>query len=331
MLDLLRRIVPVSAAATLLLHCTPAPTPAPEEPGSGQEEDRAFAAHAEAPAAEPTADERAAARPATAPERLDDPRQAQVTVPSTWAARDDWPLVLMLHGYGGTAAGHLQWLQLEGLAEELGFVLVAPDGTPDRRQRRFWDAGNSCCAFDQRVDDLAYIRLLVERAAENLRVNRERVYVVGHSNGGFMGWSLACHAPDLVAGVVSIAGAAPATPAGECAEGWQDVAVLQIHGTADEIVHPEGGVVFRDQARPYPGARASLQAWADAAGCGRREVESQPIDADWQIAGAETQVTTWPDCAAYRAMWMVDGAAHLPHVEGEGLRMGLAALMAGRD
>ncbi len=315
------------AGAFLFLNCVPSQTASPTQIGDSQPQGRAFAAPAEASTAEQPGDESAAAAPTVAPERLDDPRGAAVTVPSSWATRSDWPLVIMLHGYGGTAAGHLRWLQLEELAEELGFVLLAPDGTPDRRQRRFWDAGDSCCAFDQRVDDLAYIRSLVDREHTVLRVDPARAYIVGHSNGGFMGWSIACDAPALVAGVVSIAGAAPATPPGDCADGWQDVAILQIHGTADDIIHPDGGVVFHDLSRPYPGALASMQAWADAAGCGRHEVVSQPLDVDWQIAGAETQVTTWPDCDEYRAIWMISGGAHLPHVEGAGLRAGLSAIL----
>jgi polyhydroxybutyrate depolymerase len=265
--------------------------------------------------------------PTLAPSHLEDDRQALVVVPDQWDTRSEWPLVIMLHGYGGTAEGHMQWLQLADLANELGFVAVAPDGTPDRAGRRFWDAGDSCCAFDTRVDDMLYLRELVWHAVNQARVDPSRVYILGHSNGGFMGWTLACSAPDLVAGVVSIAGAAPMGSPGDCAEGWTEVGVLQVHGTNDAVVSPAGGVVFNDSARPYPSAYATLEAWAAAEGCERVVSNPPRFDADARIPGTETDAFQWPDCNSPRALWLVEGAEHLPAIAGPGLRRALTYIM----
>ena len=83
------------------------------------------------------------------------------------------------------------------------------------------------------VDDVAYLRALIEEAETIVAI--DRVAVVGHSNGGFMAWRLACEGvPKLVAiaSITSIAGAATAEPP-EC-EGASPVSALHLHVGADE-------------------------------------------------------------------------------------------------
>jgi hypothetical protein len=66
------------------------------------------------------------------------------------------PLLIFLHGLGGSGAEALNDPGLRALAEQGRMVLVAPDGTLDRAGRRFWNAGRACCNFDGKaVDDLA--------------------------------------------------------------------------------------------------------------------------------------------------------------------------------
>src|SRR4051794_18792775 len=67
--------------------------------------------------------------------------------PAGYDASKPAPLVLMLHGYG--ASGLLQdaIFRLQEIADEEGFFLVAPDGTLDSTQKRFWNANDNCCDF----------------------------------------------------------------------------------------------------------------------------------------------------------------------------------------
>ena len=65
-----------------------------------------------------------------------------------------------------------------------------------------------------------------------MNVDPYRIYVAGHSNGGFMSYRLACTHADRIAAIVSLAGATFDTPA-DCSP-TEPVAVLQIHGTADD-------------------------------------------------------------------------------------------------
>ena len=60
---------------------------------------------------------------------------------------------------------------------------------------------------------VAYLRAIIRDVMARYPVDRRRVFVVGHSNGGFMAYRMACEASDLVTGVVSLAGATWKDPA----------------------------------------------------------------------------------------------------------------------
>ena len=57
--------------------------------------------------------------------------------------------------------------------------------------------------------------VLHEEALARNPIDRERVFVGGISNGGFMALRLACAAPGLIRGIVSISGAGPLEPVTE--------------------------------------------------------------------------------------------------------------------
>ena len=118
------------------------------------------------------------------------------------------PLVLVLHGYGSTGKRHDDAWGFSALGLREGFLVAAPDGTVDPRGNRFWNATDACCNFyGSTVDDVAYIRALLDDVAARTPVDPKRVFVVGHSNGGFFAHRLACDMPERIAAVVSLAGA----------------------------------------------------------------------------------------------------------------------------
>ena len=125
-------------------------------------------------------------------------------------------------------------MQFRPLAEARGFLYCYPDGTIDRWGNRFWNATDACCDFGNTgVDDAGYLRALIEEIARRFAVDRKRIYLVGHSNGGFMAYRMACQSADLIAGIASLAGTTFLDPS-RCAPS-EPVNILHIHGTADDI------------------------------------------------------------------------------------------------
>tara|TARA_B100000029_G_scaffold43608_1_gene40392 strand:- start:172 stop:1062 length:891 start_codon:yes stop_codon:yes gene_type:complete len=114
-------------------------------------------------------------------------------------------------------------------------MLVLPDGMKNPDGNQYWNATDACCDFYQSgVDDVAYLSGVIEEAIEAFNIDTKRVFLVGHSNGGYMAHRLACERSDLIAGIVSLAGS---TWYDEAKCGNPDpVAVLQVHGTWDTTI-----------------------------------------------------------------------------------------------
>ncbi|HXU62947.1 MAG TPA: PHB depolymerase family esterase [Polyangia bacterium] len=222
------------------------------------------------------------------------------------------PLLVFLHGLGGSGSEALADPNLRAMAERGRMVLVAPDGTYDRAGRRFWNAGPACCNLDRKpVDDVARIQALISSWLSRPEIDRSRAYVVGFSNGGFMAHRLACGMADQLAAVVSIAGAGR-SPEEACAPAGP-IAVLDVHGDADPIVRYQGGRVFDDPSlAPHPPAPVTFQAWARRLGC---PLAAGPkvttVDLDPRLPGAETRVESFSGCPRGAAeLWTVHGGEH---------------------
>lgn len=146
------------------------------------------------------------------------------------------PLVVVLHGYAGSAQQAERDYGWDELANSDKFVVAYPDGVD-----RAWNVdGESCCGRPGRqgVDDVAFIRAVVADVAKNVGTDPARVYVSGMSNGGIMSYTLAC-STDIFAAVGPVAG----TQLNRCPSP-HPASVMHIHGTADRLVPYGGGQGF---------------------------------------------------------------------------------------
>jgi polyhydroxybutyrate depolymerase len=234
--------------------------------------------------------------------------------PRSYSPSKAAPLVIAIHGYGDTGPSLVDAWHLDDLSEQKGFLLAYPTGTVERSQRRltFWNATDSCCDFyDGGVDDVAYILAIIDDVSAHYAVDPARVYIVGFSNGGFMGHRLACDASTRIAAIVSVGGATFRDPS-RCAQS-SPVAVLEVHGTADQVVPFDGGALPFKRAAPVPSAEETARASARANGC--RATESPagaPLDLDVHVEGAETTRVRFDGCPEGAAveLWTVRGGAH---------------------
>ncbi len=238
-------------------------------------------------------------------------RPVTVYVPSGYNQAVPTPLVILLHGYSASGLVQELYFQLEPLAEERGFLYAHPDGTVDSTSKRYWDATDACCAFaGTPVDDSAYLAGVVDDIKAAYNVDPKRVFFLGHSNGGFMSYRMACDHADTIAAIASLAGAmwddtSKCTPS-------EPVSVLQIHGTADATVLYDGGLFA---GHPYPSAETSVLDWATYDGCALQSTAGADLDLDSSLPGAETTVARYADgCDPGGAaeLWTIAGGGHIP-------------------
>ncbi len=236
-------------------------------------------------------------------------RPAPVTLPSAYDAATAWPLVILLHGYSANGVIQDAYLQFSSTAAEVGYIAVVPEGTSGANNAQFWNADPAwCCNFGRsNVDDKAYLNGLIHEASTRYHVDPRRVYFVGHSNGGFMAYRMACDFADRVAAVVSIAGSLPLAAA-DCGPS-EPVSVLQIHGTLDTTI-PYAGV-----SGQYPGAKETTQRWATYDACpGTPTAGTEARDYDGASLGDETHSDTRAPCprGTEVTLWTMTGSTHIP-------------------
>jgi polyhydroxybutyrate depolymerase len=191
------------------------------------------------------------------------------------------PLVVMLHGFGTDGPGEETYLQLTAASNAHGFLYAYPDGSysevgPSRyRGLRFWNATNACCDFsdppDAMPDDVAYLNAVIDDIVKNYNVDKKRIFLIGHSNGGFMAHRMACDAADRIAAIVSFEGAQWLDPT-RC-QPTARVSVVELHGDNDLAYDPATmmyGIPYDGGSTPegtFPSAPATVQTWADKNGC----------------------------------------------------------------
>lgn len=239
-------------------------------------------------------------------------RPVALKVPKAYDASQSWPLLLVLHGYSATGFLQETLLGLTKLVEGHGVLLASPDGTIDAAGKQFWNATDACCDFGGTgVDDVAYLTGLIDEIGGVYNVDPRRIYLIGHSNGGFMSYRMACDRADRIAAIISLAGATN-IDAAKCAPS-EPVSVLEIHGDADDVVEYAGGTSLSSGGGPYPGAVTSTELWAGYDGCAKTRTEIAPLlDLDTRVAGPETKVERYDGCPTGLGVELLDDGRQRP-------------------
>lgn len=237
-------------------------------------------------------------------------RDFRLVVPPGYDPQRPAGLVVGLHGYTSNAAELDSYFRLSAEAGRRGLLVALPEGTQDSDGHQFWNATPACCDFDSSgVDDSGYLNGLIELVKQAYAVDPAQVFVVGHSNGGFMAHRLACEHADQVVGIMSLAGVQNADSA--ACKPSQAVSVLQVHGTADETIAFGG-------TGGYPSAKDTVREWAGLDGCSGSGASGDPRDLD-SAGGAETEVTAWVSCrdGAGVELWAIEDGRHVPALSGD--------------
>ena len=238
-------------------------------------------------------------------------RPFTAVIPANYKKSTPAPLIIVIHGYTSSGAKTADYLQLDAVANKKGFIYVAPNGTLDEATARFWNATDSCCNFyKSKVDDSAYLKGIIDTVSKNYSVDPKRIYVIGHSNGGFMTHVMGCRYSGQIAAIASFAGELYKV-ASKCAP-TSPISVLQIQGTQDETINYQGGALGSNK---YPGAEETISDWAKYNKCApAKNTFGIKRDIDSSLAGSETVTSSYKNCAKGVGveLWSVVGGAHVP-------------------
>lgn len=181
-------------------------------------------------------------------------RDYLISLPADFDPALSYPVLFVFPGWGTSPEGMIRDVGLNRNAE--AFVVHARGVDDAWAGAPYSTAGMN--------EDIAYVRAVVDQLAEqHSQVDKDRVYALGHSNGGGFAVSLACHAPDLVAGVMGVAGAYYEPFLDGCI--GEGVPALVMHASNDGLIAYEGGI-RHDTA--YAGAREATARLAALNNCG---------------------------------------------------------------
>ena len=185
-------------------------------------------------------------------------------VPKSYDRRQPTPLVILMHGHGSRAQTFERLTGMSGKADKNDFIVAYPQalGSPS-----VWHTGVD---GSTRIDDVAFIRTLIDSIRSRYNVDPSRIYVAGHSNGAFMAYRVGAVLSSTIAAIGISAGSigritsrgdtvrisAPANP----------VSLIAFHGKADDMVPYDGGAET-DGPRRIVSAPQSIRFWADSDGC----------------------------------------------------------------
>jgi len=167
------------------------------------------------------------------------------------------PLLLAIHGLLGSGSQFAAQTQWSRYADEQGFIVAFPTGP------RKWDTTPD--SFDVR-----FMRAILDEVRAGRCIDPRRIWVTGHSYGGFMAQRLACEAGDVVAAAAVVSSGDITMPVigGPCEAGgaepspdYEPVPLAFWHGTSDQVI-------------PYEQSRQSFAGWAGRYGC--QPLEQKP-------------------------------------------------------
>ena len=206
-------------------------------------------------------------------------RSYLVHVPKSYDDTKPMPVVLAFHGGGSNAEQMVRFCGLNGKADEAGFIAVYPNGTGRLLRMLTWNAGN-CCGYAMRnkVDDVAFVRALLDDLAKVATIDDKRVYATGMSNGAMISYRLASELSDRIAAIAPVAG-----PMGtETCNPKRSVSVMHFHGADDEFAAFNGGPGPKSFSRTnFYSVEHSIQAWVKGNGCAAEpKITKEPDKAD---------------------------------------------------
>jgi len=162
-------------------------------------------------------------------------RTYRLHIPSNLDPEQPSALVLVFHGFGLDGEEMVRITGFNSQADASGFVAAYPNGTG---RKASWNGGDCCGeAALKKVDDVGFVRALIEEISQSVSIDTKRIYATGFSNGANMAYRLACDLSEQIAAI----GPVGATQAVQSCKPTRPVSIIHFHGTSDKLNPYEGG------------------------------------------------------------------------------------------
>jgi polyhydroxybutyrate depolymerase len=230
--------------------------------------------------------------------------------PASASAR---PLVVVLHGQGGTGADLRRWAGFDALADREGFVAVYPDAIDGR-----WSYGRPIIlpmpsVKGETVDDVGFLRGLIAHLVERDIADVARVYVFGVSRGGLMAFTLACVLDNVIAAAAPVVTGMTDHQRDDC-KPQRPVPIVVIAGTHDRAQWYDGWIYQSGRLLSVP---ESLEFWRARHGCTGQQTRLLPHRRADDPTGVA--LIEWTGCAIEvpLRLYRIEGGGHqLPSTAG---------------
>ena len=176
-------------------------------------------------------------------------RRFHFFVPGETDDQTSYPLVILLHGHGGSSdqmlglnnqkAPYKIWVDVA--AREKIFILV-PEGVISPDDHLGWNDCRGDVTTNPSTDDVGFILALADAMTRTYPIDAKRMYASGTSNGGHMSFRLAIEAGDKFAAIAPIVASLPSNSS-KCSSPTEAVALLLLKGTDDPILPYHGGLM----------------------------------------------------------------------------------------
>lgn len=222
-------------------------------------------------------------------------RYYNVHLPTGYDHKKHLPLVILLHGGGGKGKQMNGLTKFNLLADKESFIVVCPDGFAGN-----WNDGKVADneAARSRIDDVGFISALIDRLASELKVDTQRVYAAGISNGGMMSLQLAGQLSDKIAAVAAVA-ASSSENSMKAAPGARAVPVLIMNGTDDPVVPFKGGEI-QAYGKVWGTVRSTeetVKYWVERNGCNSAAIKNESVIPDTNKEdGSRVSVEKYSGC-----------------------------------
>jgi polyhydroxybutyrate depolymerase len=212
-------------------------------------------------------------------------------VPPGYDGSTRTPVVVLFHGYGGTPATMVQTTHMAAMADDNGFLLVAPQGRGDVAR---WDFRSS---VDTKGSDLGFVRDLVKKVKSEACVDGARVYAAGFSNGSALTLALACDGTTKFAAYAAVS--APYYD-DSCAKA-PPAPIIYFHGMRDKVVPYDGADTIIGWLPPV---NEAISEWVDHDGC--------PASGSTTTVSEHVRHFAWKSCGNGAAveLYAVDNGGH---------------------